>query len=122
MGQMITDLHELLQTYRSPYYKCSNSEKSYECRNVLFGTLAMKMDSLGLSDPRPTAPFHGMSIKDLAWELQEIRNPVWYTSRAGPDGQPPKEHKCNLRDKVHDTCQKTVHAIGGLRMKDFGRD
>jgi hypothetical protein len=121
MDQIITDLHELLRSYRSPDYKCPNSEKSFECRNILYGTLAIKMDSLSLSDPRPTAPFPGLSIDDVSWELQEIRNPVWYDSLSGPDGKPPRKHRCNLRDKVHGTCQRTVRSIRGLRLEDFGR-
>lgn len=89
MDQMITDLHDIFQTYRRPDYKFPNSEKSFECRSIIFGTVTMNMDSLSLSGLRPTAPFPGLSIKNVSWELQEIKSPVWYDSRSGPDGRPP---------------------------------
>lgn len=118
IGTIISQLHGLLDEYRSTDYCCPSGNYSFECGSILYGALTKEMDSLGLLVPYQVAPFPAMSFSEIYSKVHNVKSPMW--SNPG-SGRYRSQHSCNLNEKVTEIANSVMYGVNGLKLKDFGR-
>lgn len=106
---IISGLHGLLGDYRNSSYVCPyDASLSFQCGSFLLGALSKRMNEKGLLDPRPEAPFHGISVDDLCIWIGELTFSPWYSSGKS------SAHKCVLEEERIRLVRDNSAAFEGL--------
>jgi hypothetical protein len=116
IGTLVARVHDLLEEYRSPNYRCPEGY-SFECGSILYGALSKQMKPAGLLEPYPVAPFSGLGFDETNSKLRDFKSPEWCT----PGGHRLMIHSCDLRETVTEIADIAITSVNGLCLKDFGR-
>ncbi|KAF2475405.1 uncharacterized protein BDR25DRAFT_340167 [Lindgomyces ingoldianus] len=118
IGNVISQLHDLLDEYCQRDYHCPSGINSFESGSILYGALAKGMEWSGLLAPYPVAPFFGMSFGELCSNVYNMKSPVWSNSGYKRD----YKHPCNLKDKIAKIVDEANNEVTGLELRAFDRD
>jgi hypothetical protein len=114
IGTVFSQLHDLLEEFRSPLYRCPRDD-SFECGSILYGALFKEMELQGLL-PIPMAPYRDFSVSELYTEMQRIKSPTW--CRPG-NSKRSQHHSCNLAERVIAIADPVTRLADGPKLKDF---
>jgi hypothetical protein len=114
IGTVFSQLHNLLEEFRSPLYRCPHDD-SFECGSILYGALFEEMELQGLL-PILTAPYHDLSLSELCTKMQRIRSPTW--CRLGKSKKI-IHHGCKLAGRVIAIAEPVTRLANGPELKDF---
>ncbi|KAF2801939.1 uncharacterized protein BDZ99DRAFT_402403, partial [Mytilinidion resinicola] len=73
IDHIISELHCLLQRYRSTNYSCRYESYSFCCGAFLFGALYKEMERWGFLAPRPESPFLGSSLRRVCSKILRLQ-------------------------------------------------
>jgi hypothetical protein len=113
IGTVLSQLHDLLERFRSPSYRCPHDD-SFECGAIHYGALFKQMELQRLL-PIPTAPYCDLSVSELHIKMQRIRSPVW----CRPGKSKKSRHGCDLAEMVMAIADRLTRLANGPKLTDF---
>jgi hypothetical protein len=122
IGNLIGQLHLLLDKYRSSAYECPNDKlQSLQCGCILLGALTRELSRLKMLSPGPTKPFLLLSFNSLCASVKTIQSPTWIYQPKLPfhSGLPRVvPHECSLQNVVAGIVAASASTLTGLDLKE----
>ena len=123
IDRIISELHRLLEKYRSTNYSCLHRSYSFYCGAFLFGALHKEMERWGFLAPRPESPFLGSSLRGVCSKIGAVRSPIWYHKNSDPySSYSLVNHPCSLKEEIDSIVQDSTKSVGGLKLSDLEGD
>ncbi|UPX16917.1 uncharacterized protein EKO05_0007298 [Ascochyta rabiei] len=114
---VISDLHNLLDEYRSSKYKCKqNAAFSFQCSSLLLGALTKELDSWSLLSPRPEPPFLDLSFSSICTKIRGVKSLTCFAKINMNGWFYGSGHSCELRTAVVAIVEKAASGVVGLSL------
>jgi hypothetical protein len=127
--RIISELHCLLEKYRSADYSCPDDSVnespfdesySFQCGAFLFGALYKELKGWGFLSPRPETPFRGLSLEGICSKISTVRSPIWYhESLVSKKRCTHPSHQCSLKDEIDKIVQHSMKNDNGLKLSEL---